>query len=415
MRILILTQWFEPEPAFKGLPFAKELQRRGHQVEVLTGFPNYPYGKIYKGYSVKLFQRQIMDGISIIRVPLYPNHDSSSIKRIINYLSFAVSSSLLGPFLIKKPDVIYVYHPPASIAIPAIFFKYLLKSPFVYDIQDLWPDTLMATGMVNNGFILKIVNLFCQFIYRQANAIIVLSPGFKRQLINRNVKKSKINLIYNWTEETKTPKIEDITNLKKKYQFEKKFNIVFAGNMGKAQALEYVLEVANLLKSKYSDIQFVFIGDGIETENLKLKKRQNNLDNVQFIGRVGKNEIKKFLHASDALLVHLKKDELFKITIPSKLQAYFESGKPVIAGIEGDAADLVILAGAGVVCTPEGVEGILKEIIGLYNVKIEKREVLGWNGKRFYERNMSFDSGMNQTENILKSICYKKVHKIPDI
>ena len=153
MRILFVTQWFDPEPTVKGLVFAKELAGRGHTVEVLTGFPNYPGGVIYRGYKLRLFQLETLDGISVIRTFIYPSHNSSRIGRAANYISFALSAAVAGLFLAKKADVMYVYHPPASVAFAAIIINLFRRIPFLYDIQDLWPDTLVATGMVRSRLV----------------------------------------------------------------------------------------------------------------------------------------------------------------------------------------------------------------------------------------------------------------------
>ena len=192
MRILMLTQWFDPEPTFKGLAFAKELVRLGHEVEVLTGFPNYPGGELYEGYKIRLIQRENIDGISVLRVPLYPSHDGSALRRIANYVSFAFSAAFIGALLVKPADVMYVYHPPATVGFAASVIGMVRRIPFVYDIQDLWPDTLAATGMLNNPSILKLVDSGCRFIYRHAAKIVVLSPGFKEMLITRGVPAKKI-------------------------------------------------------------------------------------------------------------------------------------------------------------------------------------------------------------------------------
>ncbi len=405
MRVLILTQWFEPESAFKGLTFAKELQRRGYQVEVLTGFPNYPEGKVYQGYKVKFYQKEVMDGISIVRVPLYPSHDISAIKRMINYLSFSFAATFIGSFLVKSADVMYVYHPPVTIGLPAVVIKYLRRVPFVYDIQDLWPDTLSSTGMLNNKTLLKIVDRFCCFLYKQADVISVLSPGFKSRLISRGVPEDKINIIYNWAEEGIEKVDKDIKCLKRTYSFEDKFNVLFAGNMGKAQALGSVLDAAELMKKNCPDVQFVFVGDGVEVGYLKNEKKNRKLDNVIFIDRVSKTEIVDILFISDALLVHLKNDALFEITIPSKLQAYFAAGRPVIVGVRGDAANLVEKANAGLVCVPENAESISKSVMKLYSMPEERRAQLGENGKIFYEKYLSFAAGVTKFEGLIKSVC----------
>ena len=174
MKILLLTQWFDPEPTFKGLAFARELQQQGHQVQVLTGFPNYPGGKIYDGYKLKLYQREQIDGISVLRVALFPDHGSSALKRILNYISIAFMALLFGIFATKKADVIYAYHPPLTVGLAAIFIKLFRRIPIVYDIQDMWPDTLKATGMLNNQRILNIVGHVCHLVYSYVDHIVVL-------------------------------------------------------------------------------------------------------------------------------------------------------------------------------------------------------------------------------------------------
>ena len=146
MKILILSQWFDPEPDFKGLLFARELVARGHEVEVLTGFPNYPGGKIYPGYRIRPWARERLDGIDVLRVALYPSHNNSGLHRIFNYVSFFISAAVFGTALIRKPDVMYVYHPPITVGFAATVIGFLRRAPFVYDIQDLWPDTVAASG-----------------------------------------------------------------------------------------------------------------------------------------------------------------------------------------------------------------------------------------------------------------------------
>jgi len=237
MRILFITQWFQPEQMFKGLPFAKELLKLGHEVEVLTGFPNYPEGKIYNGYKIRFLQRETIDGVPVIRVPLYPSHDRSGWRRFVNYVSFALSAAIIGPWVVKKADVAYVYHPPATIGFPAAMIKLLRGIPFVYDIQDLWPDTLTATGMFTNKLGLWLVDRWCRFVYWAANKIIVLSPGFKNALIERGVPGDKIKVIYNWVDDTMVKQVPKNPALAAKLGLDGKFNIAFAGNMGKHRPL----------------------------------------------------------------------------------------------------------------------------------------------------------------------------------
>ena len=198
MRILLLSQYCFPEPDLKCLPLAIEFQSKGYQVEILTGYPSHPIGKLYEGYKMRLFHSEYIEGIKVIRVPLFIDHSASSIKRILNYISFALSASILGVLSIKKPDIIYVYHAPATIAIPAIFFKLVYGSKIYYDINDYWPDTVSASGMLNNKGLISLIGIYCKYSYYFFDNINVVSKGYKEKLLKLGVSEHKISLIYNW-------------------------------------------------------------------------------------------------------------------------------------------------------------------------------------------------------------------------
>lgn len=403
MKILLLTQWFDPEPTIKGLAFAKELKAQGHEVQVLTGFPNYPGGKVYDGYKIKLFQKEDIDGINVLRVPLYPSHDSSAIRRIFNYVSFALMAMLFGIFFTKKVDVIYAYHPPLTTGIAAVFIKLFRRTPIVYDIQDLWPDTLKATGMLTNDRILKIVDYVCLFVYKFVDHIVVLSPGFKQRLLSKSVPENKISIIYNWCNESELSN-KDPNSL---IQLDKhKFNVVFAGNMGKAQMLDTIFEVASNIRN-YTDIQFVFVGSGTETERLKQRKINENLENITFIPRVPMSQVGNILEQASALLVHLKQDKLFEITVPSKTQAYMAIGKPIIMSVPGDAADLVIKAQCGEIAISENATNIAEAILKIYQLPKVEQDKLGKNGQAFYFQELSLNKGVEKFISVFKNVSRK--------
>lgn len=402
MKILLLTQWFDPEPTFKGLAFAKELMRQGHEVQVLTGFPNYPSGKIYDGYKLKLYQREEIEGISILRVALYPNHDSSALRRILNYISFAFMAMLFGIFATKKADVIYAYHPPLTVGIAAIFIKLFRRTPIVYDIQDMWPDTLKATGMLNNKKILNFIGSVCKLVYRFVDHIVVLCPGFKQLLIERDVTKEKISVIYNWCDEQGLTQAKP-ARLEYQQLMQNKFNIVFAGNMGKAQALDTILEVAKQLKN-IQDIQFVFVGGGTETERLKQRSIIENISNAVFIPQMPMAEVGGVLKLSDLLLVHLKKDPLFEITVPSKTQAYMAIGKPLLMAVAGDAAELVQKAECGGIAISEDEASLEHAILKIYYLPIRERLQMGINAQTFYKQELSLESGVKQFVSIFEKV-----------
>ena len=267
VRVLLLTQWFDPEPTFKGLVFARELHRQGFEVEVVTGFPNYPTGEVYPGYRIKLLQREVVDGVEITRVPLYPNHDQSAIKRVLNYASFAASALVYGLFMARRPDVIYAYHPPLTVGITAGLLRLFRRIPVVYDVQDMWPDTLRATGMLSSARALRVVAEVCKWVYRRVDRIVVLSPGFRQLLLERGVPDAKVEIIYNWADEASLT--APVGVLPVALSDGKSFRIMFAGNMGKAQGLDSVLDAAAILQRRGSAIRFIMLGSGVEVDRLK--------------------------------------------------------------------------------------------------------------------------------------------------
>lgn len=387
------------------LPFAKELIKRGHEVEVLTGFPNYPGGKIYDGYKVKFLQREIMDGVPIIRVPLYPSHDRSSVKRMLSYMSLSMTQAAIGPFAVHKADVAYVSQGPATIGLPAIAHKLFRRIPFVYDIKDLWPDSLASTGMFNNKFGLSLIDKWCKLIYRNASKVVVITPGVRQKLLERGVPENKIEMILEWCDDSVISRAEKDPQLAKSLGMEGRFNIVFAGNMGKAQSLEAVLEAARIVEADCPQVQFVLIGGGVEVEFLKQKVIEMGLKNVIFLARRPISEIGAILSLADVLLVHLKDDPLFRITIPSKTQAYMASGRPILIGVKGNASDLVTSAKAGLSCEPGNPSSIANSIRKLQAMSRQELDMMGQNGKSFYEKELSFEIGVNKYEKIFESVA----------
>lgn len=401
MKILIITQWFDPEPTFKGLLFAKELVKAGHKVEVITGFPNYPGGRVYDGYKIKFNAKEIIAGVTIYRVPLYPSHDESVIKRIANYLSFAVSSCLCGLFSVTKPDVIYSYHPPLTATLSASLISIFRRAPLVIDIQDLWPDTLAATGMLNNKRALSVVELFCQFVYKRAAKIVVLSPGFKKRLVERGVPDSKLEVIYNWCDEDA---LENGIESTLKLPDNGKLNLLFAGNLGNAQGVPAIIAAAEKLNSKNIDVNIVFLGAGIAKEKAIKQVEERALKNVHFLPRVPMQEVGSILKAADLLLVHLTDNELFSITIPSRTQAYLAIGKPIVMGVNGDAAALIEDAKAGVACIPNDSTSLCDAIESLVKVNAKERKIMEQNALNFYKQELSVEVGVKKFISVFEEV-----------
>ena len=399
MRLLLITQWFDPEPFFKGLPFARALRDRGHEVEVLTGFPNYPGGTVYPGYKVRTYASELIEGIRVHRVWLYPSHDRSALRRSLNYLSFALSASLAS-LLVRRPDLAYVYHPPGTAAVPALTMFALRQVPFVIDIQDLWPDSVVATGMLGKGVALRPINWLCSTTYKHAKAIAVLSPGFKTALINRGVHADKVHVIPNWCDERQLPLVPGGNTTSGET-----FEIVYAGAMGPAQSLSYVLDAAAMLVHDSPNVRFTFVGTGIESDELARAAKKRALTNVGFEDQRPASQMGPILARADALLVHLKPNPLFSITIPSKTQAYMAAGRPILMAVDGDAADLVRKAGCGVVCSPGDPHSIAAAVRGLVAMEPESRAQMGRNGAAYYRDHLSIEVGVSRFDQLLRLVC----------
>ncbi len=389
-RVLLLTQWFDPEPTFKGLLFARELVKRGFEVEVVTGFPNYPGGKVYPGYRIRTLQREVIDGVRVTRVALYPSHSPSVIARALNYLTFALSAMIYGMFFARRPDVVYSYHPPLTTGLAAVAIRFARRSRLLCDIQDMWPDTLRATGMISNRRLLGAISSACNWFYRQVDQIVVLSPGFKRLLESRGVPGSKIEVIYNWADEEALSKGAG----QKAVELPPgNFRVLFAGNIGRAQSLGCVLQAAKILSDRGSRAQIILLGSGLEVEGLKVLKSSMGLINVHFLPAVPMSEVGAYLAAADALLVYLRPDELFRVTVPSKTQAYMAVGKPIVMGVEGDAADLVLRSASGVVVRPGCPESVAEGILRLESLSSTELAAMGARARAFYGDELSVSVG----------------------
>jgi colanic acid biosynthesis glycosyl transferase WcaI len=404
-RLILLTQWFDPEPTFKGLLFARALHERGYNVEVVTGFPNYPGGKVYEGYRIRPIQRETMDGISITRLALYPSHNNQALLRIANYVSFCVSAFIYLTFFARRADIIYVYHPPLTVGLAAAIAKLFRRTPTILDVQDMWPDTLSATGMLNGSLPLRIVGAACSWVYARMTHIIVLSPGFKRRLIQRNVPSEKITVIYNWADEIAivTAGAERPAVMPR----DDRFRVLFAGNMGLAQNLDIVLDAAKIVSATHDRIDFCFLGGGLETERLRKRATEARISCVHFYPKVPMAEVGSYLMAADCLLVNLQPDPLFEITIPSKTQAYMSAGRPIIMAVSGDAATLVEEAKAGSTVLPGDASALAVAVLNMARLGSEARAGMAASAKAYYDANLSLQCGANRFDALFQSIMHK--------
>lgn len=399
MRLLYLTQWFDPEPGvIKGPRFVRALEAAGYAVTVVTGFPNYPLGRLYPGYRMRPMLRETIDGVSVVRLPLYPSHDSSSLRRAMTFLSFCVSA--LVYCLVRRaryPTVAYVYHPPITVGLAAALTGLVRRLPFVLDIQDLWPDTIAATGMRGRRWIPRLLDPVCRFVYRRAAAIIVQSAGMRRALIARGVPAAKITVVRNWADLDLIPAVPARPS-------PEGLTIVYGGNFGRAQALGTVIDAAALIEQRRRDIRILLYGAGIDATMLRARTERAGISMLTFHDRVPRRDIAAVFARADALLLHLAADPLFEITIPSKTQVYLAMGRPIVAGIAGAAADLLRESRAALVVPPQDAAALAEAICAMADLPPGRREAMGRDGQRFWRRHLSFDDALARTVAVLDGI-----------
>lgn len=385
MKVLIVSQYYPPEP-FRVGDLASGLVEHGCEVTVLTGFPNYPKGKLYEGYRIRPYYIEHRDGVKIVRVPLFPDTSYSAFRRIANYLSYMFSASLLGPILIRPEsyDAIITWQlSPVTIGVPSVVIKTLhfSKAPILFCVQDIWPESLEATGLAKNKTILGLIHRLVGFLYRRSAMVLVQSRGMIPKVLEHGIPPERLGYLPNWAEDLYRPVPYD-AELAEREGMKGRFNVVFGGNVGSAQNLEQVLGAAKMLQD-YPDIQFVIFGDG--ASRAALEKAARDLPNVVFRGYRPAELMPKLYAIAGAVLVSLRKDPLFAITVPSKVQSYLASARPIIAALEGSGAEIVIEAEAGVACSPENPEALRDAVLMLYHMTPEERRQLGENGRRYYE------------------------------
>ncbi len=378
-RVLLISQYFPPEPTAIVQELAESLMDNGLHVTVLTGYPNYPHGRVYDGYRMKLWTKERVGKVDIIRLPLYCAHGSNGIARALNLLSFAFSIVAIGSWVAPKVDVIHVYQ-LVTVGGAARLLSLLRRIPMTMEVQDLWPETLSATGMVDAGLLLRLLNWISNCVYRGATLVRVISNGFRDTLVTRGVSEERISVIPNWvdTDLYFPAPVDDALAMTS--GMNGRFNVVFAGAIGLAQHLATVVDAAALLETEES-IQFVIIGDGAELSNLKSKVAKKKLSNFLFIDRQPTSEMSRYYALSDVLLLHLRSSPLFKMTIPHKVYSYLACGKPILAAIEGEAADVVTEAGAGFACPSENAVAMVEKIRQLHAMTPFEREELGRAGR----------------------------------
>lgn len=393
MRLLLISQYFWPEP-FGINTLASALCKRGIEVTVLTGKPNYPDGLVYPGYSAWSVARENFEGVEVVRLPLYPRGKGSSIRLVLNYLSFIVAGCALGPWLMRRRrfDAVFVYAPsPLLQALPAVLLAGIKHAPLVLWVQDLWPESLSATGFIKNRVVLDLVRWVIRFIYRHVDRILVPSEAFRGPIEALADEPKKIYYYPNAYVNYPVVEVQPAAVQSLIADISRGFSVVFAGNLGVAQSLKTVIEAAEQLKETGEEIRFFLIGSGSQSDWLTAEVRRRGLGNVVLPGRFPSSAMPNVYAASSALLVSLRDEPIFSFTIPSKVQGYLAAGKPVIAAINGEGARIVIEAGAGVECAAGDSGALANAVSMLARLGADKRAKMGENGRRYAIENFSLD------------------------
>lgn len=378
-------------------------------MSILTALPNYPGGRFYDNYRLALRTREVLRGTSILRVPLFPSHDQSALHRLLTYSTFALSAAIPGSRSVGlRPDVVYAYHPPGTIGLPALTWKWARRIPFVYHIADLWPDTIMAAIDTSSALIKNLtercLSSWCSLIYKEASAITVLSEGFKSLLVERGVPASKVYVVYNWAEESIFKPVARDEELARSLGMDGRFNAVYAGNLGAYQDLETVVRAAARVAS-LPGFQLVLIGTGTERSRLQDLVRSLGAPNVVFRDRIPYQDMGKVNALADCLIVSLRSLPFFESTIPSKLQVALASGRPVIGSIRGNAAEVIADAQAGLTCNPGDARALADAFERMYAFTHAQRCRMAASGRSYYERHMSLGTGTAIISNVLESVC----------
>ncbi len=392
MRILFITQWFDPEPSpIAGGGLVRWLRDQGHYVHVVTGFPNYPDGVVYDGYEISTRQTSAFDdGIDLTRVWLKPSHDSSALKRMATYLSFAVSAATLG--LPKGDfDVIYAYQGQATIGIPALVAKRKYDAPAVLHVQDFWPDTVTNSGFLPDKAVKLIdppLRMLCRAMYARMDRTIGLSPGMTALLTANKADPATAETIINWAEEDlflpdtwqPAPPSDHCT-------------LLYAGNLGPFQRVDLAIRAAAKAYERAPGFRLDVVGTGPEEDKLAALVAELRAPNVTLSGKKPYHEMPALNHAADSILVCLDDLDFFTGIVPSKCQVGLAAGRPVVGALRGDARALLDASGGAITCDPGNVDAMADAFVQLTEMGPEARSEMGRTGRAYYEAELSLDAG----------------------
>lgn len=406
MRVLVVTQYFWPEN-FRINDLVQGLCERGHQVTVLTGIPNYPSGRVFPGYGYFSKLREHYAGAEVIRVPLIPRGNGGAVRLALNYFSFALAASVLGALRCRgKFDAIFVHEPsPITVGLPAVILKKIKHAPIFFWVLDLWPESLTAAGSIRTPWLLHLLEGLVRWIYRHCDRLLMQSRGFFAHAQHLGVEAQRLRYFPNWAEKLYRPVEPDQAAPAACSTLPDGFRVMFAGNVGVAQDFPTLLAAAEKLKS-FPDIHWVIVGKGRMSAWVSLEiERRGLAGHVHLLGHHAPDVMPALFAQADAMLVSLKREPIFKLTVPAKLQAYLACGRPVIGALEGEGARIINEAKAGVDCLPEDAEALAQAVLSLYQMTDGERAAMGAAGRVYYEANFEREMLFDQLEQWMQELA----------
>ncbi len=408
MKALFVTHWYEPEPVIRPGSLARGLADRGHEVDVVTGYPNYPTGQLYPGYPLRLHRVDREKGITIHRMPMFPDRSASAIRRLFSHTTLALSSAVILPWRVPKSDVVWIHSPSPPSAIVTVILTSLFRRPFVYEIQDLWPEAVTASGVSTNRWIIGAIERINRTIYRRVDAFVVITESLKEDLIAKGVPGDRIHIIPNWVEGDKYHPMAADPVIARELNAGDRFQVMYGGNLGKSQVLSNVIDAAAHLDDT---VRFSMIGTGVDADDLKLAAKKRGLTNIVFHGHRPHESMPTYYAAADALLVHLSPhDELSRI-IPSKLTAYMACGRPVIGVVGGEAARIIRESGAGLVVRPGDPEALAAAVRTMRDTSESERIEMGHRAHAYYLEHFDRDRSVDQYADLFNSLAARRTKR----
>lgn len=406
MRVGLLTQWFDPEPGPAALPgvLARGLLARGHSVQVLTGYPNYPSGVVGAGYRMRRRMDEDLNGFSVRRVALYPSHDASNLRRFANYASFGASAIVSGLSALRGVDALWVNYSPITVAWPMWAARFAMRIPSVVHVLDLWPDTILASGFARRGIAFAaaegLLNAWCSGMYRSASSVAYISPGVGTILRQRGVPADKLAYVPMWADEQIfRPTTGDLRG--KLGIHPDAIVLLYAGTLGEAQGLSTLIDAC----AHITDPRFVCViaGSGISDETLRKRADRTGAACVRFVGRLPQSEMTALMATSDVNYIGLRAHPLSDVTMPSKTQATLASGRALLVAAGGDVAQVARECGGGWAVNPGDVSAIADAIQAACALGRHGLHELGGKAMEYYQRTFSVEQGVSRIEALLGS------------